>query len=193
MYDTKALAYHEAGHAVGYVLVGIPFFYVSIVSNDDSYGHVSATGAFKFIVDAQPFSRSRFVTSTARGVVIAGLAGGVAEEIYLGHPPIEPSYIDIRNVEAIARQRSRRPEAWTQNLRRITRNAFRVPRVWNQVEIVATALLEKQTLTSREVFALLERDYPWEVYDQMHEDFVREVVAARKELEQQEMAEQESA
>ena len=61
---------------------------------------------------------------------------------------------------------------------------------WAYVELIATALLEKQTLTSKEVCELLEIDYPWDWIDTFEANEFREWIAkvqaeAAKEEEEQ--------
>ena len=162
MYNREALARHEAGHAVAHILTKTPFDYVTIEANDDNYGHVQPNCGPTIQLWLNLRSRQREISALARDTVINLWAGDVAEEIFLGHPPSIESATDIADIEEIAIARSTQPQVWAQRLKYRTRKMLLNSMAWHYITTVALALLEKQKLTDREIYALLKLDYPWE-------------------------------
>lgn len=180
MTDREALAYHEAGHAVAHVLADYPFTYVTIETNEKYEGHIKPSGGPSFMLREIICSRKRETVGLIRSMVICLHAGNVAEEIFLGHHAEIESWTDTEEIEEIAKYRSKHPKRWAQHLRRQTRHILMSPEIWENVATVAAALLEKQTLTSEEVHALLKRDYTWGDYCQSIDKTFRAAISEFK-------------
>ena len=188
MDDIKALAYHETGHAIVSILVGVPFKHVTIIANEEMLGHIKPNSVFSLAVGLNVGNQNEQASDTATRMAMMMWGGDVAEEIYLGHRPKDRSWTDLRDIAEIASKRSEQPAIWAKDLRREVKQ--KLQDTWAYVELIATALLEKQTLTSKEVCELLEIDYPWDWIDTFEANEFREWIAkvqaeAAKEEEEQ--------
>ena len=151
----EATAYHEAGHAV-VARVGcvMPFREVSIVPDEKegSLGHVRYwyppfRGDNIYLEDDQ---RTR---TKVEKIIMRALAGGVAEEMYTGQENREGASEDLESAQAYAEALCHgyfpESEAHLQYLRARTKHILQ--RQWEQVEDLATALLERKRVKSKEV------------------------------------------
>jgi hypothetical protein len=152
----QATAYHEAGHAVLAREFGISIDHVTIVPNEaaNSLGHVlrASTSDWEHDLrtegDVEPAQWGPMFQH-----VVQSLAGCVAEAKFTGRHNYQGAHSDRVSVydalTAIAAEEQER-RALFKWLWVRTENHLARPRVWAQVEAVAHALLEQQTLTAEQ-------------------------------------------
>jgi hypothetical protein len=141
----KAVAYHEAGHAVvGWVLdPQVRPRRVTIVRGDGSLGHVE-------------HSRSRgrrndmeFLTARGRLVrdseAISSFAGRLAQAKFLGYMPRWSHDGDYHQIAGLCYYQDPEMQRLWCRLRHLESQSY-VNLRWPQIELVAAALLEKKTL-----------------------------------------------
>lgn len=155
MINKKITAYHEAGHVVMHILTDVALHDVTIVANDDEGFLGAATWNIGPSVALQMNygSRNREITTLARDCVRISLGGICAEEIAFGRYYEQGAGDDLDSAHYYARVLSRNPDGYVKRQWRETRKMLR--QNWRQVQLVADALLEQQTLTGEDVLALL--------------------------------------
>jgi len=142
---SKRVAYHEAGHAVCGRILGFACGGASI-TNDGS-GSAKVAGALSLCWD---LTRGQDIQSSALDKITVCWSGPVAEEIKFG------SADDVRGDLAQIKQLAARYFVQDHDVERARARAHElVTKHWNDVECVATALLEKKTLWGAEIDALL--------------------------------------
>ncbi len=156
--DRRCAAYHEAGHAVIRVDLRLAFHKVTIVPDDESEGHVEPGRAFRTPPEYR--QGARFRDAVERNVK-AGLAGVAATQELLGQGTyVEQGDWDSRRVLdflelLVPLGDSEIVDAYMRLLDLRTR---RLVTHWSNrvaIEAVAAALLERNTLTGREVRAIV--------------------------------------
>jgi hypothetical protein len=141
LYVNERTAYHEAGHAVGCLVLGHGFECISIVPDEDSYGRITYR---RHRLSRLPGVRYREAT--------VGLAGAVAER----------KWMDDHGIAEDAQWR----DAWRADIAsarsKVDRDAecpvfavYVVHYGWNVVTLLAEELLERRYLTRRDVSRLI--------------------------------------
>lgn len=142
--DVERVAYHEAGHVVVCILLDIPFKYVTIVPTGDSGGHV------------------RMLDSKVNMKECLALlcSGSVAEHLKFGEQLVGQNSFAGGDVLGMDTCISCLPEPYVKEFMeeaiRDTIKLLKDDAAWLFVVGVATALMQKKTLTFREVYDLLE-------------------------------------
>jgi ATP-dependent Zn protease len=147
--DLKHIAYHEAGHAVIGLVVG---YDVRSVTIKPKYGALGKTS-----VQPGAASSNRCVDRDAAAIKI-GLAGPLAEQLI---SPVRFDELltngcrhDWRNVKRIARDLNTPREAEILIVMLAIETATLVQQHRQSIVSVATALLERETLTGEEIARL---------------------------------------
>jgi ATP-dependent Zn protease len=154
---TAYVAYHEAGHAAAAIWHGRALRRVTIVPDKEegSLGHVARRKRRRqsFDPENQTLDDARYQTRLIRGILIA-LAGPAAEERFTGRPNPHGAGGDMEYVVELACRAC--PDdnermhfvGW---LKVRTRRFVARPPVWIGIEAIAGALLERRTMSAREV------------------------------------------
>jgi ATP-dependent Zn protease len=147
MEKIKVTAYHEAGHAVAYLVKGIKFKDVSIVPNnkENSRGHITFSRNLAKRKDADSLLPKTFIKHG-----ITTLAGICAEKIKFG----EYCSVGFESDKEMAIDYFIRAEINDTN-EYIEKTEKLLLKHWKGVEIIALKLLEKKTLTYQETIDLL--------------------------------------
>lgn len=142
----KALAYHEAGHAVVGYAIGLTIERVTIIPDENSLGHCRYREWDEWTVASPPES-----------VLALVLAGAVAEEIATGRPSRAS---DDRNALGVARATGAgEAEAGERLAAARHRTGLFLEAHWSVVKAVAGTLRERRDLESREAMATLARAF----------------------------------
>ncbi len=151
----EVVAYHEAGHAVAARLARLRFKTVTVIPDDDSLGKCSALLWKNFHPDYQTGMR---VTSQVKALTFVILAGSVAEARFTGGK--KSRGVDYQDHMKVAYRlvsylpgSSKVQEAYVLFMLEQTKDFLEIN--WSAVEVVASALLERQTLRSSEVQKLI--------------------------------------
>jgi hypothetical protein len=142
-------AYHEAGHAVAAIVLRRGFSHVTIEPRDDSLGHVKP--------NKHPESFRPDISDDARDApriereVLMLLAGIAAEKHLRGRRNYRGASQDLRMAVDVAGYLfSRRTlEKYLEYMIERAEDFISMPFHWLQVEALATALLERRTLSAR--------------------------------------------
>jgi hypothetical protein len=150
------VAYHEAGHAVACVLCDVQFELVTVKSvvrslEWESLGHVefpvSSINLLPYHSTTDPLWFNEFFIRD-----FINVAGSAAESIYKNNPHIRLGITDKQNIFA------RLPEPLRQQyikfLRQYAVTVFTIPMNWQFIDVIARALIAKETLTYDEVIHL---------------------------------------
>jgi hypothetical protein len=160
MGSVERAAYHEAGHAVVRIRLRLSVLGATVVPGQGAGGHVTVN----------PWNIKKASLSRLINEGVAAYAGSIAEERHTGYRNDEgagrpgktslwPSLAegsDYHTVAGIAlhvTSDGQEQEALVRWLRR--RAEVYVDREWGRIESVARALLERQTLTRRNIVALM--------------------------------------
>lgn len=145
-------AYHEAGHAVARVRLGLSIKKVTIVEKDDSYGHVAFQYPKWLKPDRMELTPSRRIK--IENEIIAGLAGHATELIYSGRNNWSGSSSDRDRLIDLALYitgSEAQLNAYLNWLQIRTIDFLQAPFNWLAVENVAQELIKKGSLTAQEV------------------------------------------
>ena len=157
-------AYHEAGHAVANIALGLHTTRVSIVNEGGDFGRCFSPGSAGY-----HFKNQREFRRIGRDQIVATYAGWEAEVRYSPDANQEWSQRDFDSVIEHSRECAVFPrscknagdEAHMKFLRRLQLEAKKLVRDhWAKIEIVAKALLERNELTGAEVEKLIESVEP---------------------------------
>jgi hypothetical protein len=146
----EATAHHEAGHAACNLILGRGFEYVTIVEDEDSYGHCKGViyrGGQRLAEDVYG-GNSRARNWIERRAKVF-LAGNVAEERFTGRKVVTGSHNDFHNAVEMLDHLcgdTDELEAYINLLFIQTRNLLTAPFNWLIVERLAAELLDKQTV-----------------------------------------------
>lgn len=151
----RITAYHEAGHVVACVIRDVPFDLVTIVGTDEYFG-VCRLNLAMARLGLNMGNQSREFRSMAYNSVIVSLSGPAAEEYLTGGYDESGSADDFADAYVVARHYSRYPDEYTKKKFREARKMIIAN--WEQVEIVANALLEYETLDRESVLKMLGRE-----------------------------------
>ena len=148
-------AYHEAGHAVAVLVYGLPINTITIRETEDSFGHVLKPSPMMFEVGKR--KRNQIV----RQYIVSSYAGYEAERRFDPERADEGlSQDDLNNAWNLPREWELPirgcsyigDEAYERYLDRQQRQARAlVTKHWRFVEMLAQALLERETLTGEDV------------------------------------------
>lgn len=153
MSEKRATAYHEAGHAVAYILLDRKFDYVTIVPGGGFAGHLSGgqyEGKVKRLINKE---------------VIILLAGEVAEQICLGMDGgsfLGGGSNDMIQAEECISRAYRDYDVAMERMRELQQETWGLL-MQNEkaIKAVATALMKQKTLTHAQVVATVNRS-TWE-------------------------------
>jgi ATP-dependent Zn protease len=141
----ESTAYHEAGHAVIAVAEHILVKHVTIRPGGDAWGHISRRN----LIENDEDRLQRYLPREIR-VMLAGLA---AEWRFTGRNNFRGASADFNAAVDLA-IRVYRPKTAGHYLKFMTslmKDVVSVPANWCRITAVAEALLERETLTGREV------------------------------------------
>ena len=151
-------AYHEAGHATARYFLKIPFRYVTIKSEKDSYGHTLGYPIPKAFVndrDNSPRMRMRI-----EKYIMAHYAGHTAECILTGRSNWKGADHDISNALDLATRLTGSNEQASAFLKWMwirTINLIKNPLRWIAVEALAKELLIKNKIKAKEARHIIEQ------------------------------------
>jgi hypothetical protein len=146
----EAIAYHEAGHAMAYILLGKKFMYATIRENDTAAGHIR-----------QRSSRISLDTYINSMIVVLGdfpklflhdfinIAGFTAEAIHTGKFNGKRALSDFMGIVDTTTQDlpERFVKQYMEFLSGYAMLVFQIKVNWLRIEAIAEALIEKETLT----------------------------------------------
>jgi ATP-dependent Zn protease len=141
-------AYHEAGHVVMAIDGGLIFEYVTIIENDSALGHVSR-GKTERTVDDIPVCEIPNEVAFLMGGILA--EENTKDELLIG------SKDDMLAIAKLVKLRITEEEVvYSEYIKRILiRTEAIIKTRWSDIEKIATALMEKKTLTYKEVAELV--------------------------------------
>jgi ATP-dependent Zn protease len=155
--ELRAIAHHEAGHAVVAWRLGLKFRRVTIKSEGDSLGHVLNVRGPKWLNDVGIISSVRLRLHAERYIVY-GMAGQIAEEKFRGRRPKPWAHADDDRSAIVLAMRAipgsqRTVNAFLHYCFESARDI--VDSQWPQVTAVAAALLAQDTLTYEETLEVI--------------------------------------
>jgi ATP-dependent Zn protease len=155
----EATAYHEAGHAAIYCYLRMGFRKATIKPDKDYLGMVAIYRLGKRTIEELEYGRlARRHRERMENEIMCLLAGGIAEHIFTGRRNKIGAGSDhgkVLDFMMSACGSSEQAYAYTKWLETLTRDTL-AKVVWPAVRRVAEALLEKETLNSKEVHAFYE-------------------------------------
>jgi hypothetical protein len=150
----RRTAYHEAGHAIAALQLGLPFRYVTVVAKDDYLGCVLHRMRRSFRPDLEPPPR---VLVELDNRIVCALSGVTAEAKLIGRMNHVGASSDYRMAADLALYRAGEGEIASKYLAwrlAVARARWENPATWATVEALAAALLERGKLTSKEARAV---------------------------------------
>jgi ATP-dependent Zn protease len=151
-----ATAYHEAGHAVMMLHLGVRFRTVTIVPEEDSLGHVLKHKVRNFRPDIEMNARTLFSIDQQ---IMCSLAGPAAEARFAGRYNRRGAKWDHDNaaklVDYLAGEGAGEYALYLRLYKLRAKNMVNSLHFWKQVQSVAQSLLNRQTMTGEEVRELL--------------------------------------
>jgi hypothetical protein len=170
MFPLEEVAHHEAGHAVAAVYFYKPFIHVTIVPYGDSAGHVKYAKMPRSIKNAAivgDHENPRYIQWVEYDLITT-LAGGIAHAKFNpksdwregigdhGEDVLCSPGSDIQNViHRVDDLHGKGPVADAYYAYVRARAVAFVERRWPEIQLVAAALLERKTLSSDEVRAVV--------------------------------------
>lgn len=149
----KAIAYHEAGHAVAHHFFGVPFHYATIEpdNKDDSLGHVQSRSLPKsFDPENIPFETRERIDDE----IMVFLAGQAAEYKITKKHNWSGAETDYHNAIGLAyylRDSTRQMNAYMDLMVIRAEDWVSKTMNWLAIKQVARELIKKQRLSSKEV------------------------------------------
>ena len=151
----ESVAYHEAGHAVARIELGLPITSASIIPKDDSLGRVVSDNLPRSVYEAVEFGSSLTPGQEQRiqKELVAALAGEAAEKRHTGRYNRVGSRQDYRRVDEWANRlhRPRTAHLWVRYLQALA--ADLIEGRWAAVEAIAVLLLDRETLRRSDLLA----------------------------------------
>lgn len=157
MDDLTSTAYHEAGHAVLALSLKRPFTKISIEPVGDRLG--SVTLEHHENIETDPISRTKTGFSILLEDAIISCAGGLVKERLTGEIDWHKgSWGDSVNVgKSVLYISLATDETWEQCRHRIMDLArHQVNKYWQEIEVLAAALLSKTVLDYHEVLEIID-------------------------------------
>ena len=156
----EEIAYHEAGHAVAWHQNGVRFRVISIVPDQDgSLGRVSMSIPKWYRAAVNGCTDSIKARVYTEKLVIGQMAGHLAQEKYAGKSPDFETYeSDLeKSLELVCRfvGSERSAGAYMRLLWEMARDLVEMETTWNQIEALAAALLDRQTIGYRDASAII--------------------------------------
>ena len=154
----ESIAYHEAGHAVVALRLGLPFSSATIVASDEYLGAVMTSASRR---------RGRRITDLDEKHVMWDIAGPLSERMFTGYDGdfTEPEItraLDLCEgritIEASLDDGYLDTEKAVQRLGKLIDKTQRIlKKDWDLVVIIAQALLAERTLSRQKIRAIVER------------------------------------
>lgn len=154
MEDKTRTAYHEAGHAVMHYIRDVPINCASIEETEDTLGKVQWDMGSSSFLQLNLGGRSNEVRSLAKSQALIVLAGIAAETLAFGQYWQEGAESDLDSFHHYAYYVSRDTERYATQIKSEAKSLLR--KNWRMVRAVADALLEKHTLTHKELYSIIE-------------------------------------
>ena len=152
----EATAFHEAGHVVVGVLLGLDVHAATVIADEHTLGQTSWTPP------SEQFRPDREIVDATRNEiearVMAKFAGGLAEERFAGAPNDEGAAWDREGIVDLAGymvSTQDELEAYITWLRVRTSNMLANPIVWQRVEALAAALVTQGRLDDKQIAAIV--------------------------------------
>jgi ATP-dependent Zn protease len=159
-HEKRRVAYHEAGHAVAAVVMKIPLKRVTIVPEGDSSGTATLQEPSTRVRKQLNYGLSEgpCAKDTIERRVVFVLAGDAAEKKLLRSCTDQVNNeSDLRTAEELVQQICHSDEEYHAYFSLLlTRTLVLVDRNWSPIENVASALLERSTLSGRVVKRIVE-------------------------------------
>jgi ATP-dependent Zn protease len=154
-------AYHEAGHAVACMTLKRPFKRVTIVPEGDSLGHILKRNCPKsirpdIVVNCRSF---RWIERE----IICALAGLAAEHRFAGRHNWRGAGSDFSHAVDLAGNLYFEPAVSSRYLAFMVEQAkclVAASRVWIEIQAIAAALMERETLSAREAKQVIRDETP---------------------------------
>lgn len=155
----EGVAYHEAGHAMAFILAGKKFRYATIKGDKTTSGHVMQR-ASRISIDN--YINSMIVTPTDLPKLFLhdfiNIAGFIAEGIHTGRFNGKRALSDFMGIVDVTTQDL--PELFVKQymgfLRGYTMLVFQIRVNWLRIEAIAEALLKRETLNYIEVINVIQ-------------------------------------
>lgn len=150
-------AYHEAGHAMAFMVLKTRFSKVSIVPDDESLGRVTNDLPDSFFDEDLNANRQR---SLYEKHILISLAGGLAEMKLTGVENTDGNAVDNSSVVELASRVTdsvAETEAYILWLQERAKNMVDNPWNWIAVEALAAALLHSKTLSARKAREIMKQ------------------------------------
>jgi hypothetical protein len=155
----QATAYHEAGHAAMRLELGRRLAHVTIKPDDESLGHILKLPTK---LDVEWFDQHDWrIRRWAETEIMTLLAGGESERRLTGRRNNPGARFDERQASEVAMRsegEGDRAHAYLRWLRFKVADWVVSPLLWQPIEAIAAALIDKETMTGAEV-----RDLFWQV------------------------------
>lgn len=166
----KAVAYHEAGHAIACYRLQIPISKITINRQEDCLGYVDYPEKWKQNVVKQldgesESARISRIQTQIQNSIVEKMCGGIAEEKFRGYPnpngmKTDNSLIDMMvicyNYMPIFNQVDSDVKEFRDNCKIIALRLIENPDNWRIIEIIATALLKKKELSEKDFLAIID-------------------------------------
>ena len=165
--NIDCIAFHEAGHAVAYILAGIPFKSVTIKEDSEkdehgerSLGHIE----FEKPLTKDDWDQYSFLNPEELNVFFKDdftkLAGLVAEKMYRGRSNFKAARGDFK--QWIDTSLNQLPDSlrskYISFILEYTSEVFRIRNNWSNITAVALALVEEETLSYGRVKEVIEQN-----------------------------------
>lgn len=163
----ERVAYHEAGHAVAHIWLGVPFRWASIKPDANSYGRVTGPSPLRRLIDKRLDGDKLTPKEWVRveKEIVAIYAGSAAEAEYLQRNDLvnldnltglvlgalDDQSINIQIATQLQSDDTEVGDAWLTYLR--LRASSLVRWQWIRIEHVAAQLLKRTTLSAKQVQA----------------------------------------
>lgn len=155
------IAIHEAGHAVIAVVLGQKFRNVSIKAKDDYLGRVKYWTSKKNLIDtiqglsdSYPFLKNETIDKRVRKALQISYAGYIAEQ-KTGVDNQEGATTDFAFITDTALSHAGEGEADKLCGECLQATKQLVDKNWNHIEAVAQQLLEKKTISGKDVLKIM--------------------------------------
>lgn len=155
-------AYHEAGHVVANYLVGFEMEYVTLVPDDETLGQVKSNEFKDYYFEGFRIYHIKDYDLVFRSAV-ADYAGYLCAAKAAGKKGNFINLVDYGETLDLFRAfgiSNKLRDSMMDTAKIYTREIFNEERPWELVKLIARNLLERQTLTGREILEIIENsDY----------------------------------